>query len=220
MGPGCQTDPFGPMGSQRRTLCDGPVLPDGSWSRERTIWAPAWYQPGNCLGGSSPSSSRNCSPGTRSLSKFSATKPTQCNPTRYCPTSQDIWANPVVRGHHAAGRRVVPDRRPQQPARPVVGHREDWRICRSAPGAAAAGRGGTAGGDATGVRLLRCGNRNDSSVTRTAWSCPRRCQRRFEVHVRCDSSCATTTVAGTTQRLKCQASESLGLPLFTHPRSG
>jgi hypothetical protein len=64
MGPGCQTDPFGPMGSQRRTLCDGPVLPDGSWSRERTIWAPAWYHPGNCLGGSSPSSSRtNCSPG-------------------------------------------------------------------------------------------------------------------------------------------------------------
>jgi hypothetical protein len=63
MGPGCQTDPFGPMGSQRRTLCDGPILPDGSWSRERTIWAPARYQPGNCLGSSSSPSRTNCSPG-------------------------------------------------------------------------------------------------------------------------------------------------------------
>jgi hypothetical protein len=42
--PTCQTDPFGPFGSQRRTLCDGPILNDGSWSRERTIWVPGHEQ--------------------------------------------------------------------------------------------------------------------------------------------------------------------------------
>ena len=39
----CKTDPWGFLGSQRRTLCDGPISHDGSWSRERTIWAPAHY---------------------------------------------------------------------------------------------------------------------------------------------------------------------------------
>ena len=39
----CTTDPWGFLGSQRRTLCDGPIASDGSWSRERTIWAPAHY---------------------------------------------------------------------------------------------------------------------------------------------------------------------------------
>jgi hypothetical protein len=42
-GPACKTEPFGFLGSQRRTLCDGPISSDGSWSRERTIWAPAHY---------------------------------------------------------------------------------------------------------------------------------------------------------------------------------
>jgi hypothetical protein len=54
--PNCQTDPFGILGSQRRTLCDGPISSDGSWSRERTIWAPAHYVPSSCLGGSASSS--------------------------------------------------------------------------------------------------------------------------------------------------------------------
>jgi hypothetical protein len=53
--PGCQTDPWGFGGSQRRTLCDGPISSDGSWSRERTIWAPAHYVPDSCPGGSSSS---------------------------------------------------------------------------------------------------------------------------------------------------------------------
>src|SRR4051812_13743955 len=39
----CKTEPWGFLGSQRRTLCDGPISSDGSWSRERTIWAPAHY---------------------------------------------------------------------------------------------------------------------------------------------------------------------------------
>jgi hypothetical protein len=48
----CQTEPWGFLGSQRRTLCDGPIAHDGSWSRTRTIWAPAHYTPGMCYGGS------------------------------------------------------------------------------------------------------------------------------------------------------------------------
>ena len=45
----CQTDPWGFLGSQRRTLCDGPIAQDGSWSRERTIWVPAHRQMPICL---------------------------------------------------------------------------------------------------------------------------------------------------------------------------
>jgi hypothetical protein len=37
----CKTEPFGFLGSQRRTLCDRPISSGGSWSRERTIWIPA-----------------------------------------------------------------------------------------------------------------------------------------------------------------------------------
>jgi hypothetical protein len=47
-GAGCKTEPFGFLGSQRRTLCDGPIASDGSWSRERTIWAPAHLTPYSC----------------------------------------------------------------------------------------------------------------------------------------------------------------------------
>jgi hypothetical protein len=45
----CQTEPFGFLGSQRRTLCDGPITSDGSWSRERTIWLPAQYSTPSCI---------------------------------------------------------------------------------------------------------------------------------------------------------------------------
>lgn len=44
----CRTEPFGILGSQRRTLCDGPVAKDGSWTRERTIWTPAHRTPDFC----------------------------------------------------------------------------------------------------------------------------------------------------------------------------
>jgi hypothetical protein len=54
-GVGCQTEPFGFLGQQRRTLCDTPIASDGSWSRQRTIWAPAHYTTQSCI--SSPSSS-------------------------------------------------------------------------------------------------------------------------------------------------------------------
>jgi hypothetical protein len=63
----CKTEPFGFLGSQRRTLCDGPISSDGSWNRERTIWRPAHYSTPFCLshGGSSSSSSSytSCSGG-------------------------------------------------------------------------------------------------------------------------------------------------------------
>jgi hypothetical protein len=46
--PICKTDPFGPFGYWRRTLCDGPIAADGSWSRERTIVVPAHYSTRIC----------------------------------------------------------------------------------------------------------------------------------------------------------------------------
>jgi hypothetical protein len=57
----CKTDQWGFHGSQRRTLCDGPLSSDGSWSRERTIWVPAHYSTPICTysGRSSYSSHTN-----------------------------------------------------------------------------------------------------------------------------------------------------------------
>lgn len=44
--PGCETVRWGFLGSQRRTICDGPVNPgDGGWLRARVIWTPAGYVP-------------------------------------------------------------------------------------------------------------------------------------------------------------------------------
>ncbi len=48
VGVNCKTEPWGFLGSQRRTLCDGPISSDGSWSRQRTIWVPAHYSPQFC----------------------------------------------------------------------------------------------------------------------------------------------------------------------------
>ncbi|MGO9158289.1 CDGP domain-containing protein [Mycobacterium sp.] len=61
----CKTEPWGFLGSQRRTLCDGPIAGDGSWSRERTIWVPAHYSMPLCTssGGGSYSSYTSCSGG-------------------------------------------------------------------------------------------------------------------------------------------------------------
>jgi hypothetical protein len=59
----CQTEPFGFLGSWRRTLCDGPISKDGSWSRERTIWVPAHYSTRTCTSGGGSSSYSNCSGG-------------------------------------------------------------------------------------------------------------------------------------------------------------
>lgn len=48
-GANCKTDLWGPLGSWRRTLCDGPISHDGSWSRDRTIWVPAHRQLPICI---------------------------------------------------------------------------------------------------------------------------------------------------------------------------
>jgi len=56
----CKTEPWGFLGSQRRTLCDSPIGVDGSWSRERTIWQPAHRTSYNCDYGSRRSYSTNC----------------------------------------------------------------------------------------------------------------------------------------------------------------
>jgi hypothetical protein len=60
-GPNCQTVPWG-FGAQRRTVCDGPISSDGSWSRQRIIWVPAHQAPYSCfVSGSSPFT--NCTGG-------------------------------------------------------------------------------------------------------------------------------------------------------------
>jgi hypothetical protein len=56
----CKTEPFGFLGSQRRTLCDGPISRDGSWSRERTIWVPAHRTPETCTSSSNYHSFSTC----------------------------------------------------------------------------------------------------------------------------------------------------------------
>src|ERR1700733_13824940 len=43
----CKAERWGFLGSEQRTLCDGPISADGSWTRERTIWRPASYSPYN-----------------------------------------------------------------------------------------------------------------------------------------------------------------------------
>ena len=48
--PGCQTVPWGFLGSQKRTICDGPMRADGSWDRTRTIWWPSYWVNGYCYG--------------------------------------------------------------------------------------------------------------------------------------------------------------------------
>ncbi|WP_396912915.1 hypothetical protein [Mycolicibacterium sp.] len=46
--PGCESVPWGFLGSQVRTLCDGPMMADGSWMRARVIWVPAHQVPFTC----------------------------------------------------------------------------------------------------------------------------------------------------------------------------
>lgn len=43
--PGCQHDRWGFLGTQTRSICDGPQLPDGSWVRYRIVWIPAHTVP-------------------------------------------------------------------------------------------------------------------------------------------------------------------------------
>ena len=47
-GIGCQTVLWGFLGSQRRTICDGPIQADGSWMRVRAIWWPERWVPVSC----------------------------------------------------------------------------------------------------------------------------------------------------------------------------
>jgi hypothetical protein len=49
---GCETVDWGFLGSQQRTICDGPRQADGSWMRYRVIWTPAGYVPRSTYCGS------------------------------------------------------------------------------------------------------------------------------------------------------------------------
>lgn len=42
---GCVNDRWGFLGSQTRSICDGPLQPDGSWVRFRMVWIPAHQVP-------------------------------------------------------------------------------------------------------------------------------------------------------------------------------
>jgi len=42
---GCETIRWGFLGSQLRTICDGPREADGGWQRARRVWTPAGYVP-------------------------------------------------------------------------------------------------------------------------------------------------------------------------------
>jgi hypothetical protein len=44
-GVGCETIHWGFLGSQLRTICDGPRQSDGGWLRARVVWVPAHYVP-------------------------------------------------------------------------------------------------------------------------------------------------------------------------------
>ena len=43
--PGCESVPWGFLGSQTRSICDGPMMADGSWTRFRMVWVPAHQVP-------------------------------------------------------------------------------------------------------------------------------------------------------------------------------
>lgn len=47
---GCEEILWGFLATQRRVLCDGPLRPDGSWTRERVILTPAHQVPTYCYG--------------------------------------------------------------------------------------------------------------------------------------------------------------------------
>ena len=94
-GPTCRTEPFGFLGSQRRTLCDGPISSDGSWSRERTIWVPAHYSTPICTSrsGSSFSSYSDCYGGYMVNERLISNETYPVRPPQCCPMNQAIWAN-------------------------------------------------------------------------------------------------------------------------------
>lgn len=46
--PGCESVPWGFLGSQVRVICDGPILPDGSWNRARAVVVLAHQVPFRC----------------------------------------------------------------------------------------------------------------------------------------------------------------------------
>ncbi len=43
--PGCESIPWGFLGTQTRSICDGPLQADGSWVRFRMVWVPAHQVP-------------------------------------------------------------------------------------------------------------------------------------------------------------------------------
>jgi hypothetical protein len=46
--PNCDTSGVGIFKAKQRTLCDTPIRPDGSWTRERVFWVPAHQVPFTC----------------------------------------------------------------------------------------------------------------------------------------------------------------------------
>jgi hypothetical protein len=62
--PNCEISQWGFLGSKTREICDGPILPDGSWMRRRMIGIPAHYEnPSSSCSGDGYSSNCTYYPG-------------------------------------------------------------------------------------------------------------------------------------------------------------
>lgn len=62
--PNCISQPWGFLGTQVRQICDGPLLPNGSWMRHRVEGVPAYYaNPSSYCSGGAYYSSCSYDPG-------------------------------------------------------------------------------------------------------------------------------------------------------------
>lgn len=93
---GCQSVPWGLLGSQTRTLCDGPIFPDGSWNRLRVVSWDERYIPLSCYSFSCTGGYTRAA-GTSDKEMYKVTPDTvlQDEPGHIPPANTDINNGPV-----------------------------------------------------------------------------------------------------------------------------
>jgi hypothetical protein len=89
-GMGCESIHWGFLGSQLRTICDGPMQPDGSWQRARIVCVPAHYVPVTCSSGTYYSS---CSGGYNVWDTYVAKESYVVTPDTVLP-DEPAWLPP------------------------------------------------------------------------------------------------------------------------------
>lgn len=96
---GCQTDPWGFLGSEYRVICDGPIFPDGSWNRIRVIGWDTRYVPGSCFGSSFVSCTggytRQAGTSDKEMYKVTPETRLQDEPDHIPPANTDVNNGPV-----------------------------------------------------------------------------------------------------------------------------